>query len=91
MTRVRHPALRTGLFATGVLLIIAAPVVSPLPGPAGTLFFAGGLVLVLRNSAWARKRFAVWKRRWPRAGGMADWALRRPSAQRRRTRDRVSR
>jgi hypothetical protein len=82
-----NPVMRVLLLSCGALLIAAAPLAAPLPGPGGTLIFAAGLVLVLRNSAWARRNFARWKRRWPRAGGFADWALRRRSAQRRRHRD----
>jgi hypothetical protein len=70
------------LFAGG-LLMLAAAAVSPLPGPGGIFFFAGGLVLILRNSAWARVRFARAKRRWPRLGHLLDRAMRRPSALRR--------
>ena len=72
------------LLATGVLLIAAAPVVGILPGPGGVFVFAGGLMLVLRHSAWARRRWARAKRRWPRLGDLADRAMRRPSARRRR-------
>jgi hypothetical protein len=69
--------------ALGILLITAAAVVGPLPGPGGIVLFAAGLVLVLRNSAGARRRFARAKRRWPRLGGIADRAMRRRSALRR--------
>ena len=41
-----------GVFA-GIVLMVCAPLVAPLPGPAGTAFFAGGMMLVLRNSARA--------------------------------------
>lgn len=83
----RHPVMRVALLSTGVLLIAAAPVAGLLPGPGGIFLFAGGLALVLRNSLWAKQRFARWKRRWPRAGNLADRGLRRPSAKRRRQRD----
>jgi hypothetical protein len=72
-----------------VVLMIAAPLVSPLPGPAGTLFFAGGMMLVLRNSARARHRFVRMKRKRPRLGALLDRAMRRGSALRRRARDRA--
>jgi hypothetical protein len=87
---VRHPVSRYAQLSAGILLMLAAPVVAPLPGPAGTLAFAGGLVLVLRNSHAARVRFARIKRRWPRAGRLADTAMRRRSALRRRARDRAA-
>ncbi|MHA6723593.1 hypothetical protein [Sphingomonas sp. RS2018] len=83
----RHPALRSVFLAFGVLLMAITPVVALLPGPAGVFSFAGGLGLVLQNSLWARRRFAQAKRRYPRAGNLADRGLRRPSARRRRERD----
>ena len=87
----RHPATRYLLLGLGVVLIVLAGVVAPIPGPGGIFFFAGGLVLILRNSRWARFRFARAKRRWPRIGGLIDRALRRPSARRRAERDRLAR
>lgn len=82
----RHPLARAGQLLAGVLLILAAGVVGPLPGPGGIFLFAGGLVLVLRNSRWAQVQFARAKRRWPRLGQAVDLAMRRPSALRRRAR-----
>lgn len=87
MPRARHPLLRNLLFGLGLLLIAAAPIAGPIPGPGGILLFAAGLILVLRNSAWARKRFARLKKRWPRLGHYSDLALRRPSFRRRRARE----
>lgn len=80
-----------GQLALGGLLVILAPLASPLPGPGGILLFAGGLILILRNSRSARLRFARLKRRWPRTGGLVDRAMRRPSTLRRRERDRLAR
>ncbi len=83
----RHPAKRAALLCAGLLLMLFAPVTAPLPGPGATLMFVAGLVLVLRNSAWARRRFARAKRRWPRVGALSDRLMRRGSALRRRARD----
>ncbi|HVI99054.1 MAG TPA: hypothetical protein VM657_08315 [Sphingomonas sp.] len=85
--RRSHPAVRIALLAIGTLLILSTPIVGPLPGPGGIFVFAGGLTLVLRNSLWARRRFARLKRRWPKMGEMADHGLRRRSFRRRRARD----
>ena len=71
------------LFIVGVLLIIASPLVSPLPGPGGILLFAAGLTLVLRTSLWARRHYVRFKRWQPKAGRWTDWGLRRQSAKRR--------
>lgn len=82
----RHPTMRIAQIALGVLLIVMAGIVAPLPGPGGIFFFAGGLILILRNSRAAQVRFARIKRRWPRVGHMVDVAMRRQSALRRRAR-----
>ncbi len=87
MSRSRHPALRTAALVLGALLIAITPIVALAPGPAGIFTFAGGFGLVLQNSAWAKRQFARGKRRFPRTGGLADRALRRASAKRRRIRD----
>ena len=72
------------LFGLGVLLLfVAAPLASPLPGPGGLLIAAAGLTLVLRTSLWAKRRYVHFKRWQPRAGHWFDWGLRRGSARRR--------
>jgi hypothetical protein len=88
MPRARKsPAIRIALLVTGFLLIAVTPLVGVVPGPGGIFVFAAGLVLVLQNSNWARKRFARLKRRWPRFGHYSDMALRRRSFRRRQQRD----
>ena len=81
--------VRTGLFLLGCLLLILTPFVGMLPGPGGTVLFALGMGLVLKNSAWAKRRYVRFKRQWPRSGGWCDWGLRRPSARRRHALARV--
>lgn len=72
------------LFVLGLLLLfVAAPLASPLPGPGGLLIAAAGLTLVLRTSLWAKRRYVRFKRWQPRAGSWFDWGLRRKSARRR--------
>jgi hypothetical protein len=84
LRRIRDTRLVQALaFGLGVLLLIAAPLVSPLPGPGGLLFAAAGLTLVLRTSLWAKRRYVRFKRWQPRAGSWFDWGLRRGSARRR--------
>ena len=85
----RHPVSRIVQLVIGVLLIIGAGVIGPLPGPGGIFLFAGGLILILRNSRWARLKFARAKRRWPRIGHLLDRTMRRPSALRRHARDKA--
>ena len=84
------PLKRYGQLALGILLMIVAPITAPLPGPAGTFLFAGGMILVLRNSVWARQRWARLKRRFPRIGGFVDRMMRRGSALRRHARDKAA-
>ena len=80
----RHPASRIAQLTLGIVLIIGAALVGPLPGPGGIFLFAGGLALILRNSRLARIKFARAKRRWPRIGALLDRTMRRRSALRRR-------
>ena len=82
------PAVQTGLFLLGIVLIIAAPVVGALPGPGGIFFFAAGLALSLKNSRWAKRQYVRFKQWQPKAGRWADWGLMRKSAQRREERRR---
>ncbi len=75
--------LRIAALLLGYAMIILSAFVGPLPGPGGIFVFAFGLGLVLRNSAWARRRYVHFKRRFPKPGTWADWGLRRKSAKRR--------
>lgn len=75
--------MRLGQLVVGCLLIASTPFVAILPGPGGFVVFGLGLGLVLRNSAWAKRRYVRIKRKRPKLGGWADWGLRRKSARRR--------
>ena len=90
MTRLRRksPLIRAVLVGLGVLLILLTPLVGVIPGPGGIFVFAAGLVLILQNAGWARRRFARLKRRYPRFGHYSDMALRRRSFRRRQQRAR---
>lgn len=85
----RNPAVRTGLFVLGSLLILAAPLVGIIPGPGGVVVFAAGLALVLKYSDWAKRQYVRFKRRHPNKGAWADWGMRRPSALRRQALERA--
>jgi hypothetical protein len=78
-----NEAMRVAQLVVGVLLIIVTPLVGVLPGPGGVVVFGVGLGLILRNSAWAKRRYVAFKRKRPKMGGWADWGLRRKSAKRR--------
>jgi hypothetical protein len=88
----RVPAVRTGLFVLGWLLIAAAPLVGIIPGPGGVIVFAAGAGLVLKYSEWAKRKYVQFKRLHPGKGAWADWGMRRSSARRRlaRKQDRIA-
>lgn len=75
--------------ALGWLLIGLSPLIGILPGPGGILLFVPGLILLIRNSAWAKRRYVELKRRWPRLGHASDRMMRRASAIRRHARQRA--
>ena len=77
------PPVRVALVVLGCLLMAAAPIVGPIPGPGGIIVFAAGLSLVLKYSGWAKRLYVRFKRRHPKKGAWADWGLRRASARRR--------
>jgi hypothetical protein len=72
-----------GMFALGVLLIIAGLAIAPIPGPGGIFLIAPGVALILKTSMWAKRRYVKLKRWQPKAGRYTDLALRRRSARRR--------
>jgi hypothetical protein len=78
-----QPWVEWGLFAIGVLLILAGLLVAPLPGPGGVFLIAPGAALILKTSMWAKRRYVKFKRWQPKAGRWTDWALQRRSAKRR--------
>ena len=77
------PVVKNCLFGLGLLLMLLSPAVGLLPGPGGVIVFAAGLGLALKYSSWAKRQYAIFKRRHPNKGRWADWGLRRPSAKRR--------
>jgi hypothetical protein len=84
------PIYRAIMFGVGCIFLIITPLVGPLPGPGGVFTFAIGMGLVLRNSLWAKKHYARFKRKQPKMGSWADWGLRRQSARRRADREKQS-
>ena len=76
-------AVRTGLFVTGLLLMLVSPAAGILPGPGGLIVFGAGLGLTLKYSEWAKRKYVQFKRKHPNKGRWADWGMRRRSAKRR--------
>ncbi|MBP2231005.1 hypothetical protein J2847_004316 [Azospirillum agricola] len=60
------------LIGTGCTIIALGVLISPLPGPGGLPVMLLGGVLVLRNSADARRLFVRMKRRYPRVLGPVE-------------------
>ena len=65
------------LMALGWLLMVVSPIVGAIPGPGGIFVFAAGAALLIRNSCWAKRRYVMIKRRWPKLGRACDMAMRR--------------
>jgi hypothetical protein len=71
------PAYRWSMIILGWALIVAAPLVSWLPGPGGLLLFIIGLGVILKHSRWAKKRYSRLSKQHPEYAHWANWALRR--------------
>ena len=78
-----NPIVEWSLLGVGVILLIISPLVGAIPGPGGIIVAGVGLALILKTSMWAKRRYVHFKRWKPKAGRWTDWALRRPSHQRR--------
>jgi hypothetical protein len=76
--QLRAAAWRWFQMALGWLLIlVGGPIGGILPGPVGVIFVIGGLILILRNSIWARRRFIQLSQRYPVVIGKLRGLLRR--------------
>lgn len=75
---MRSRPMRLAQIGLGGLLMLAAPIAAiPTPPPVGTVVFAVGLALVLRNSRWAKRRYLRWTRSYPRVRKAVDFGLQR--------------
>ncbi len=81
--------MRLAQLVIGIMFLLITPFIGVLPGPGGVVTFGIGFGLVLRNSAWAKRRYVLFKRKQPKMGGWADWGLRRKSARRRERRTKL--
>ncbi len=61
----------------GWAFVVLAPIVSPLPGPLGLAFFVIGGALILKNSLWAKRKYALHSKRHPEYALWLNWAMRR--------------
>jgi hypothetical protein len=77
---VKSQPFRVFQMIFGVLLMAVGPILlAPSPGPFGTIVFAFGFALVLRNSFWVRRRYVRYSRGYPRFQKMMNFGLRRTS------------
>lgn len=77
---VKSQPFRVFQMIFGVLLMATGPLLlAPSPGPFGTIVFAFGFALVLRNSFWVRRRYVRYSRGHPRFQKMMNFGLRRKS------------
>jgi hypothetical protein len=70
-------AFQWAMIILGWGLMILAPLIGWLPGPGGLILFPIGLALVIKNSLWAKRRYARASKRHPEYGNWANWAMRR--------------
>ncbi len=57
---------RWALIALGVAVIALGVLIAPLPGPGGIPVIVVGLMILLRNSFWAKRQFVRFQRAHPR-------------------------
>lgn len=65
------------MIVIGWAFVVMAPIVSPLPGPMGLAFFIFGAALILKNSLWAKRKYARHSKQHPEYGEWLNWAMRR--------------
>jgi hypothetical protein len=70
-------AFRWCMLVLGWTLLLCAPLLGPIPGPGPLLILPIALALILKNSLWAKKRYARLARRHPDYANWANWAMRR--------------
>jgi hypothetical protein len=68
---------RWALIGLGVVVILLGIAIAPLPGPGGLPVIVVGLMILLRNSFWAKRQFIRLHRRHPRTVSPIRRLLRR--------------
>lgn len=58
--------VRWGLVLLGLLIVLAGILIAPIPGPGGIPVIVVGLMIVLRNSFYARRQFVKFQRAHPK-------------------------
>jgi len=57
---------RWSLMTLGIAIVALGVLIAPLPGPGGLPVIVVGLMVVLRNSFWAKRQFVRFQRAHPR-------------------------
>ena len=68
---------RWALIGLGVVVILLGIAIAPLPGPGGLPVIVVGLMILLRNSFWAKRQFVRFQRAHPRTVSPIRRLLRR--------------
>jgi hypothetical protein len=68
---------RWALIGLGVAVIALGVLIAPLPGPGGLPVIVVGLMILLRNSFWAKRQFVRFQRAHPRTVSPIRRLLRR--------------
>lgn len=85
---VRSEPFRVFQIILGILLLPVAFIVGVIsPAPIGIVIAGAGLALVLRNSRWARRRYIIHTRRYPRVRRAVDIGLMRGRAKAQKRRE----
>ena len=77
MSWLNSKGYRWAMLLLGWLLVVAAPLLGPIPGPGAMIVLPIGLAIILKHSLWAKKRYARAARTYPSYARWADWAMRR--------------
>jgi hypothetical protein len=65
LAEVVRRVVRGGLIVAGGAIMVTGFVIAPLPGPFGLPLAAVGLMIVLKNSMWAKRKFIRVQHRHP--------------------------
>lgn len=57
---------RWAFMGLGLLIVLAGIAIAPLPGPGGIPVIVVGLMIIMRNSFWAKRQFVRFQRAHPR-------------------------
>ncbi len=71
---------RLVFLSIGVLIVLFGIMLIPVPGPGGLPVIVIGLLIILPNSPWARRKFVEWAKRHPKLMSPVQYLIRRSVA-----------